>query len=354
MSISLLGLLVLGLALLVVGADLLIRGAARLGAALGIPPLVIGLTVVAFGTSAPELAVSLQAAASGRSDISIGGVVGSNVFNVLAILGLAAVVAPLTVHRKVIRFDVPLMILASAIAWLLASDGRLERLDGALLLTGVVAYTTWSIRAGRAEGKALVGGARPVRAPRAVARNVILVVGGLVLLVLGARLLVDAATATARALGLSELVIGLTVVGSGTSPPELATSLVAALRGERDLAVGNVVGSNIFNVLCVLGGASLLSPSGIEVAPTALAFDLPVMTAVAFACLPVFLTGHVIARWEGFLFLLYYVAYTTWLILAAVGSAALPTFRGAMFGFVLPLTLVTLTVTTVRWTRRKK
>ncbi len=248
----------------------------------------------------------------------------------------------------------PLMVIASAVAWLLASDGRLARLDGALLLGGVVAYTIWSIRAGRAEGKALAGGVRPARSRSAVARNVLLAVAGLVLLVLGARLLVDAATETARALGLSELVIGLTVVAAGTSLPELATSVVAAIRGERDIAVGNVVGSNIFNVLCVLGGASLFAPSGIAVAPQALAFDLPVMTAVAFACLPVFLTGHVIARWEGFLFLGYYVAYTTWLVLAAVGSAALPRFSGAMIGFVLPLTVVTLTVTTVRWIRRKK
>ncbi len=353
MSISVLGLLVLGLALLVVGADLLVRGAARLAAAFGIPPLVIGLTVVAFGTSAPELAVSLQAAASGSADIAIGNVVGSNVFNVLVILGLAAVVAPLSVHLKVTRFDVPLMIFVSVLAWILASDGRLGRLDGALLLGGVVAYTIWSIRAGRAEGKALAEGVRPARSRRAVARNVFLVVAGLVLLVLGARLLVEAATATARALGLSELVIGLTIVAAGTSLPELATSVVAAIRGESDIAVGNVVGSNIFNVLCVLGGASLFAPSGIEVAPQVLAFDLLVMTAVAFACLPVFLTGHAIARWEGFLFLGYYVAYTTWLVLAAVGSAALPRFSGAMIGFVLPLTVVTLAVTTVRWIRRR-
>ena len=354
MSISVLGLLVLGLALLVVGADLLVRGAARLAAAVGIPPLVIGLTVVAFGTSAPELAVSLQAAASGSADIAIGNVVGSNVFNVLAILGLAAVVAPLAVHRKVIRFDVPLLIVASVLAWILASDGRVGRLDGALLLGGVGAYTVWSIRAGRAEGKALAGGVRPAPPRRAVVGNVVVAVAGLVLLVLGARLLVSAATATARALGLSELVIGLTVVAAGTSLPELATSVVAAVRGERDIAVGNVVGSNIFNILCVLGGAALFAPSGITVVPQALAFDLPVMTAVAFACLPVFLTGHVIARWEGFLFLGYYVAYTTWIVLAAVGSAALPSFRGAMIGFVVPLTVVTLTVTTVRWIRREK
>ena len=353
MSPLTLGLLALGLVLLVAGAELLVRGASRLATAFGITPLVIGLTVVAFGTSAPELAVSLQSAWSGSADIALGNVVGSNVFNVLAILGLSAAIAPLVVQLKVIRFDVPLMVAVSALAWGLALDGRVGRLDGALLFAGVVAYTIWSIRAGRAESPQLPEEARPGSSSGSLGGSVVLVLVGLALLVLGARWLVQGATEIARALGFSELVIGLTIVAGGTSLPELATSVVAAARGQRDIAVGNVVGSNLFNLLCVLGGAALLAPAGVAVAPQALAFDLPVMTAVAFACLPVFLTGHAIARWEGLLFLGYYAAYTTWLVLAAQGSAALPGFRAAMLWFVLPLTVVTLAVSTTRWLLRR-
>jgi cation:H+ antiporter len=351
MSPANLGLLALGLVLLVLGAELLVRGASRLAAAFGITPLVIGLTVVAFGTSAPELAVSLQSAWAGSADIALGNVVGSNVFNVLAILGLSAAVSPLVVQLKVIRFDVPLMILVSGMAWWMARDGRIGRGDGALLFAGVIAYTVWSIRAGRAESPELPAEAVPARSRSSLLRSLLLVALGLALLVLGARWLVQGATGIARALGLSELVIGLTIVAGGTSLPELATSVVAAARGQRDIAVGNVVGSNLFNLLSVLGGAALLSPAGIGVPAQALAFDLPVMTAVAFACLPVFLTGQAIARWEGLLFLGYYVAYTVWLVLAAQASAALPWFRGAMLFFAVPLTALTLAITTVRWLR---
>jgi cation:H+ antiporter len=343
------GLLVLGLVLLVAGAELLVRGASRLAAAFGITPLVIGLTVVAFGTSAPELAVSLQSAWGGSADIALGNVLGSNVFNVLVILGLSAAVSPLVVHLAVIRFDVPLMIAVSVAAWLMALDGRIGRADGALLFAGVIAYSVWSIRAGRAQSPDLPAQALPERSRRSLLTSLLLVALGLVLLVLGARWLVQAATDIARALGLSELVIGLTIVAGGTSLPELATSVVAAARGQRDIAVGNVVGSNLFNLLSVLGGAALLSPAGISVPAQALAFDLPIMTAVAFACLPVFLSGHAIARWEGLLFLGYYAAYTAWLVLAAQASAALPWFRAAMLFLVVPLTVLTLAIATVRW-----
>ena len=354
MSFTTFGLLVLGLAVLVAGAEVLVRGASRLAAAFGIAPLVIGLTVVAFGTSAPEVAVSVHAALSGSADIALGNVVGSNVFNVLAILGLAAVIAPLSVHLKVIRIDVPLMIAVSAGAWGLALDGRISRLEGALLFAGIVAYTVWTVRAGRRESPVLPADARPQRTLAMVGASSALVVVGLVLLVLGARWLVQSATDIARALGFSELVIGLTIVAGGTSLPELATSVIAALRGQRDIAVGNVVGSNIFNLLCVLGGAALLAPGGVVVAPQALAFDLPVMMAVAFACLPVFLTGQTIARWEGVLFLGYYAAYTGWLTLASQAHSALPGLRAAMIWFVIPLTALTLAITTTRWLLRSR
>ncbi|MGN5595243.1 calcium/sodium antiporter [Stutzerimonas nitrititolerans] len=343
--------LIAGLVLLVAGAEVLVRGAAKLAAQFGISPLIIGLTVVAFGTSAPETAVSVQAALNGSGDIATGNVVGSNIANVLLILGMTALVAPLIVSRQLIRLDVPIMIGASLATYGLALDGALSRLDGILLFAAVVAYTLFLIISSRRENAATTNdeftkefGLNEPAKPYAGLINAALVIGGLVLLVVGSNFLVEGAVALARALGLSELVIGLTVIAIGTSLPELATSILAAIRGERDIAVGNIVGSNIFNLLCVLGLSSLVSPQAIAVSPTALAFDFPVMIAVAVACLPIFFAGYCINRWEGVLFLGYYVAYTLYLILASTGRPFANTFGDAMLGYVLPLTAVTLIV----------
>ncbi len=343
--------LVAGLVLLVAGAEVLVRGAAKLAAQFGISPLVIGLTVVAFGTSAPETAVSVQASLNGSGDIAIGNVVGSNIANVLLILGMTALVAPLVVSRQLIRLDVPIMIGASLVTFGLAWDGELSRIDGALLFTAVVAYTLFLIISSRREKAAEVddefakefGLDEPAK-PHAGLINAGLVIAGLVLLVVGSNFLVEGAVALARALGLSELVIGLTVIAIGTSLPELATSIMAAFRGERDIAVGNIVGSNIFNLLCVLGLASLVSPQAIGVSSNALAFDFPVMIAVAVACLPIFFAGYCIKRWEGALFLAYYVAYTLYLVLTSTGRPFAETFGDAMLGYALPLTAITLLV----------
>lgn len=353
--------LIAGLVLLVAGAEVLVRGAAKLAAQFGIPPLIIGLTVVAFGTSAPETAVSVQAALNGSGDIAIGNVVGSNIANVLLILGMTALVAPLIVSRQLIRLDVPIMIGASLVTYALAWDGALSRLDGALLFTAVVVYTLFLIissRRGNQAGTADDEFARefsPDAEPKPYASliNIGLVIAGLVLLVVGSNFLVEGAVALARALGLSELVIGLTVIAIGTSLPELATSILAAIRGERDIAVGNIVGSNIFNLLCVLGLASLVSPQVIAVSSNALAFDFPVMIAVAVACLPIFFAGYTINRWEGLLFLAYYLAYTLYLVMASTGRPFAETFGDAILGYALPLTAITLLVIAGRaWKRQ--
>jgi cation:H+ antiporter len=336
-----------GAVMLIVGAELLVRGASRLAIAVGISPLVIGLTVVAFGTSAPEVAVSVDAALTGRGEIALGNVIGSNIFNVLFILGLSALIVPLAVSRQLVRLDVPLLIGVSLMLFIMALDGNLSRIDGALLFAGIVAYVVWSIRLSRGESTAERQEREPRRGKRAPARwllHVIAIVAGLALLVLGARWLVDAAVMFARLLEVSELIIGLTIVAAGTSLPEVATSVLAAMRGERDIAVGNVVGSNIFNILAVLGLASLVAPGGIAVSTAVLGFDLPVMIAVALACLPIFFTGRSIARWEGALFLGYYIAYAAYLILGATEHDALPMFSAVMLEFVLPLTAVTLLV----------
>ncbi|MCU0836622.1 MAG: calcium/sodium antiporter [Chromatiaceae bacterium] len=340
-------LLAVGLVLLTAGAEALVRGASGIAARLGIPPLIVGLTVVAFGTSAPELAVSVAAAWSDQADIALGNVVGSNIFNVLFILGLSALIAPLAISSQLIRVDVPLMIGASILVLLFALDGTIGRVDGAILFTGLLLYTGYQIRQGQREQRAAAeatSGEEQDTPPGRWWQDPLLVVGGLVVLVLGSRLLVQSAVAIAQGLGVSELVIGLTIVAAGTSLPEVATSVVASLRGQRDIAVGNVIGSNVFNLLGVLGLASLVSPSGIAVAAQALQFDLPVMIAVALACLPIFVTGREIARWEGALFFLYYLAYTTYVVMAAMHHAALGLYGTAMLWFVLPLTAVTLMV----------
>ncbi|MBZ0112858.1 MAG: calcium/sodium antiporter [Thermoanaerobaculia bacterium] len=310
-----------GLAALIFGAELLVRGASRLAAAFRISPLVIGLTVVAFGTSAPELAVSLRSAAVGQADLAVGNVVGSNIFNVLFILGLAALIAPLRVDRKLVRLDVPLMVVLSGGVWILALDQQLSRLEGCFLVVGILLYTAFQLWHGRWEEQPpeAVSSNGPTRAPSRWIAG-LLAIGGLVLLVLGSRWLVDGAVLIARAFGIGERVIGLTLVAAGTSLPEVATSLIAAFRGERDIAVGNVIGSNLFNLLAVLGSAAAFSANGLQVSPEALAFDLPFMVVVAIVSLPIFFSGLEIDRLEGALFLAAWVAYTVMLYRGTVAS----------------------------------
>ncbi|MBE0599655.1 MAG: calcium/sodium antiporter [Desulfuromonadales bacterium] len=359
MSLLTLLLFLAGLAALLGGAELLVRGAARLAAVFGISPLVIGLTVVAFGTSSPELAVSVMSATSGQADIAIGNVIGSNICNVLLILGLSALITPLVVAQQLVRLDVPLMIGASLLFYLFALDGRIGRLDGLVLFAGVLVYTVWAIRRSRLESREIQDayakelGEEVPHGARAIVWQLLLAVAGLGLLTLGSNWLVEAAVAVAMAFGVSELIIGLTIISFGTSLPEVATSVMASVRGQRDIAVGNVVGSNLFNILAVLGLTATVAPEGVAVAASALHFDLPVMLAVMIACLPIFFTGHCIARWEGGLFFGYYLAYIGYLVLASLQHEQLPLLSAVMLWFVLPLTAVTLLVTTLRaWRER--
>lgn len=347
-------LMALGLVILTGGGEVLVRGASRLAVAARISPLVVGLTVVAYGTSSPELAVAIQASLAGQADIAVGNVVGSNICNVLLVLGLSALVAPLVVASQLIRFDVPIMIGVTILAFLMGLDHRIGRIDGLILVAGAVLYSAWSVFQSRRESGEVKAEYAESLPPgrftgwRAVLANGALIALGLVLLGLGSRWLVDGAVSVARLLGISELVIGLTIVALGTSLPELVTSVVASIRGARDIAVGNIVGSNMFNILLVLGTAGALSPDGVHVSETALRLDMPVMIVVAVACLPIFLTGNRIARWEGGLFFGYYVVYITFLVLDAIGSPGLRTMNAILIWFALPLTAVTLTVSVVR------
>ncbi|MEB3160931.1 MAG: calcium/sodium antiporter [Synechocystis sp.] len=353
--------LVVGLGILVVGAEILVKGASRIALMFGLSPLIIGLTIVAYGTSMPEMVVSLQAALANQADISIGNVVGSNIFNVLLILGICSLVTPLIVAQQLIRLDVPILVGISGLLMMFAWDGQISKIDGLIFATGAILYTVFLIRQSQKENDPAVaeeylqefGGAVP-KTGKQIVIQLAYVLGGVLLLVAGSHLLVKSSVEIATALGISELVIGLTLVSAGTSLPELATSVVATYRGERDIAVGNVIGSNIFNILAVLGFASILSPEGIKVSTAVIRFDLPVMCAVAVICLPIFITGRLIARWEGALFLAYYIAYTTYLVLDATNHENLDTFSHIVLYAVIPATAIALGLSLLPDLRRQR
>lgn len=360
MSMTTLIFLTAGLVLLVLGAEILVRGASRLASLVGLSPLVIGLTIVAYGTSSPELAVSILSNLRGQAGIALGNVIGSNIFNILAILGLCALVAPLVVAQQLIRLDVPIMLGVSLLTWMFCLDGKLSRVDGTILFIGALLYTAFLISESRKESNPEVQEeyAREYSFSDPHLRRQSLIqlgsiAAGLGLLLLGSRWLLDSATEMARAWGVNELIIGLTIVAAGTSLPELATSAVASFRGERDIAVGNAIGSNIFNILGVLGLSALFSPAGISVSQSALRFDIPVMVGVAAICLPVFFTGKLISRWEGFLLVGYYLAYTTYLIVDVTAHESLPLFSRAI-GLLVVLTLFPLGVATFEAMSRRR
>lgn len=309
------GVLVLaGLALLYFGAEWLVRGSASLALRLGMTPLVVGLTVVAFGTSAPELLVSVRAALSGQTGLAIGNVVGSNIFNIAVVLGIAALIQPLRIQFQLIRFDVPIMLGACVLAGVLLIDGGISRLDGIIFVTLLVAYAAASLVVARRTGNPAIEAEFEEAVGtkgKSAALDLAILIGGMVVLVIGARLLVDGASELARGWGISEAVIGLTIVAAGTSTPELAATVVASMRGEADIAVGNVVGSTIYNILCILGIASIIRPldaQGVTVV------DVGVMIGVCVLVVPFMRTGFTLGRWEGGVFLAIYAGYLGWLI----------------------------------------
>ncbi len=303
-------LIVGGLASLIVGAELLVRGASGLALRLGIPPMVVGLTVVSIGTSLPELAVGIDAARIGAGSLAVGNIAGTNMVNLLLILGLSAAIAPLAIKRTTIRFELPMMVLAAVLLSLLALDGQLSRFDGALLLALAVAFSLQVVRLGRKEPPPTEGELPP--AGSAVVDTGLLV-GGMVIVIVGADLLVHGAVDAARALGVSEALIGLTIVAIGTSMPELVTTLVSTLKGERDVAIGNLIGSSVYNVAFILGATAMFSP--LPVPSEMVRIDLPLMVAVSLLFIPMFITGRRVSRGEGIALVLGYVVYMSALVL---------------------------------------
>ncbi|KQS68723.1 calcium/sodium antiporter [Modestobacter sp. Leaf380] len=330
-------LLVAGLVLLVAGGELLVRGASGLGRALGVSPLVVGATLVATATSAPELAVSVDATLSGSPGLAVGNAVGSNTVNILLVLAVAALIRPQSGARTLLRFDLPVALGLAVLLLVLGLDDELGRLDGALLVVGLVGYLALSVVRGR---RADSGAATTEEAPRRPLRDGVSVLVGVGLLVLGARWLVDSASEIAASLGLSDLVIGLTVVAIGTAMPEITTAVVAALKGDTQLAVGNVVGSNVANLGLVLGVPALLVPGGIAVDPAAVRFDVPVMIAATLALAVVLYTGSRVSRSEGAVLLAWFVAYTAYLVLDSADHDAVGPFSLVLLWFCLPVTVV--------------
>ena len=343
------GLVVVGFVLLIVGGEALVRGASSFAVRFGISPLVIGLVVVSAATSTPELAVTVGAMLRGEPGLAVGNVVGSNIANILLILGISAMLSPLVIKRQVVRFDLPVMLGISLLLVVVSLDGRISLFDGVLLFAGLVFHAVMSVVTGRRETPSLIPttDTMPLNAkPVALWFAGLLLILGVGLLGLGAHFLVDGAVGIATSFGVSGLVVGLTVVAIGTSLPELATSIIALRRGERDMAVGNIVGSNIFNIGMVLGLPAIMFGGGIPVPSAAVALDLPLMLAGTLALLPIAFTGFVIARWEGTLFVLLYAAYLLYVVLASTQHDALTGFTTAMLWFVLPLVAITLVAVT--------
>ncbi len=367
-----------GLILLTIGADVLIKGASNLASMFGVSALVVGLTVVAFGTSAPELAVSIKSALNGQADIAIGNVVGSNICNIWFILGLCAVVSPLVIHSQIVKIEVPIMISVSFLFYLFSLDHVISRNEGVLLVSSLLVYLYFTFSRSRKESqrekenrekenrekenRKKESSEKNESDPNALNEgrskyfliNLIKIVIGLTFLIVGSDLFVSGATDLARAFNVSELIIGLTIVAIGTSLPEAVTSVVATYRGERDIAIGNVVGSNIFNILTVIGFSSIITP--ISVSQSAINFDLIVMLVVAIMCLPFFFDST-LTRWRGLFFLLSYCLYVFYLAISSDSSSGAPGdshLIGLLIKSYLPVLFVISAVMVIRKLRKDR
>jgi len=312
-----------GLGIIVLGAELLLRAASRIALLLGIPPMLVGLTIVSVGTSAPELAVGLTAVNAGKGALAVGNIAGTNIINILLILGLSALIRPLPLRLVAIRLDVPVMIAAALALVVMSADLVITRFEGCLLVAAAVPYTVAVVYLGRRESpqaqrefaqeyavdRAVPPGATPPRRMAVLGWNAGMLVSGMALTVLGADWLVAGAADIARSLGVSDALIGLTIVAIGTSAPELVTTLVATFKDDRDVAVGNLIGSSIYNILAILGLTCALAPGGTALTPEILRIDLPLAALVAVACYPVFRSDQMVSRREGAVFVVAYVAY---------------------------------------------
>lgn len=312
-----------GLIGLIFGAELVVRYGARLARRLGIPPIIVGLTIVSIGTSAPELAVGIDAVRSGAGSLAIGNIVGTNIVNLLLILGLSAAIRPIVLGMQTLKLDLPAMAAASVLLFALSLDGSLSTVDGVILFAVALVYTgllIWLTRRESARVLAEFAAEYPPEQPRYSRAHawlqLALLIAGIAIIVVGADWLVRGAVELAAAAGVSNALIGLTIVAIGTSAPELATTIVSTIRGDRDIAVGNLIGSSIFNLTFILGVSLFFTPDDVTVEPLLVLVDMPIMVLVSLLCIPVFLTEKRVSRLEGSLFVIAYVAYFTYLVVA--------------------------------------
>tara|TARA_R110000868_G_scaffold383578_2_gene650594 strand:- start:10189 stop:11274 length:1086 start_codon:yes stop_codon:yes gene_type:complete len=336
-----------GLVSLIGGAELFLKAVDHFGLKWGVSPVIMGLTVVAFATGAPELAISIKAASSGSADLVLGNIIGSNIANILLILGITSLIAPINITRRIIRIDVPIVIGASLLLFILAFDGVLSSFDGIILISGLVAYsifTYFQIRKGKEDETDVFEFAESVddlaKGSFFYIKNISFLLVGLALIVLGSNWMVDSAVTIARLFGLSELVIGLTIISIGTSLPEVATSLSAARKGNADIAVANVMGSNLYNILLTLGLTLIIAPNFLDVSQKAIDFDLPFMLAVSIVCIPIFVAGFNLTRMDGFLFLFYYFSYLVYLTFDAIESSFIQQIESIFIWVVIPATII--------------
>ena len=341
-----------GILILFGGGELFVAGSTAVALLLGIPQIVIGLTVVSLGTSAPELFVSVLSTLRGEDAIAVSNIVGSNIFNVLVVLGMSALVVPLRVRSRLVRRDLPLLLGVSMATWGMASGGRLTWQAGLALLAGTVMNVIWEMRTAGEHPDEQGDDLSEERSSGPVAAGKL--AAGLVLLVVGSQLLVRGATQAAVALGVSQTVIGLTIVAAGTSMPELVTSLVAAYRGKADLAIGNVVGSNLLNQLVILGLCATVSGDGLVVDPVMIDRDFPIMVLTTIACLPIFWTQGVITRLEGGVLVGLYGFYLGEQLLLNQAPGFVDEYRLALLVLALPLLLAFLTWSVLHWRQQRR
>lgn len=317
--------IIAGLVALILGAELIVRGGTRVAARLGIPPILIGLTVVSVGTSTPELAVGIEAAVRGNGALAVGNIAGTNTVNLLLIFGLSALLKPLAVSARTVRFDLPAMGVVAVGFMFLAWDGSLTRADGAVMVGGGLAYTIAIIYLSRRESRAIeaafareFAGGQPRNSNVPALWGSVALIAGIFVVVVGSDWLVDGSVALARKMGISEALIGLTIIAIGTSSPELVTSVVGTLRNDRDIAIGNLLGSSIYNILAILGITCLMPAVPLKVEPDLLAIDIPVMTAATLGCIPLFLTQRRVSRIEGGLLVASYLIYLLYLVIVRI------------------------------------
>ena len=350
--------LITGIILLFSGGEFFIQGSVALALILGIPQLVIGLTVVSLGTSAPELFVSVNSSLTGSDGLALSNIVGSNIFNVMVVLGGSALLRPLKVESRLVRRDIPLLLGVSAAVWGMASSGQITWQFGIALIIALIINTTWEIRTAREEPQKTQEAEPEINIEKdstTLLKATMKLVGGILLLTLGSRLLVEGASAIAGLLGVSEAIIGLTIVSLGTSLPELITSLVAAIRGQTDLAIGNVIGSCLLNQLLVLGSCSLFSGgNGLDVDPLLLTKDIPIMVITTLACMPIFWTKGIISRGEGGVLLGLYLLYIADKIIPLTLPALHSVFQQLVLLAITLSTIIIIYKTIIYWLRLRK